>query len=65
MRHIFLVWKKHNQTYHDYSSSEISEDKDKLGKQHVVNVKERIKELSDTKYNDIADLNSPDMTFLF
>ena len=26
---------------------------------------ERIKELSDTKYNDIADLNSLDMTFLF
>ena len=64
-RQIIIDSKFSFRAYHDYSSSEIIEAKDKLGKQHVANVKERIKELSDTKYNDIADLNSPDMTFLF
>ena len=64
-RQIIIDSKFSFRAYHDYSSSEKAEDKDRNGKHHVVNVKERIKELSDTKYNDIADLNSPDMTFLF
>ena len=64
-RQIIIDSKFSFRAYHDYSSSEDSKDKNKFGKQHVANVKERIKELSDTKYNDISDLNSPDMTFLF
>ena len=64
-RQIIIDSKFSFRAYHDYSGCENANERDKLGKQHLLNVKDRIKELSETKYEDIAELNSPDMTFLF
>ena len=41
------------------------EKRDKFGKEIVKNLKARITELSETKYSEIDELNTPDMTFMF
>ena len=52
-------------SYNDYCSADVNEDRDLFGKEVVKNLKARITELSETKYSDIDELNTPDMTFMF
>ena len=52
-------------SYNEYCASDGEEERDKYGKEIVKNLKSRITELSETKYSEINELNTPDMTFMF
>ena len=63
-RHIIIDSKFSFREYDNYCSADISE-REEFGKKHSRNLKERIKELSETKYHEIDKLTTPDITFLF
>ena len=52
-------------SYNEYCAADLDEERDRCGKEIVKNLKARITELSETKYSEIDELNTPDMTFMF
>mgnify|MGYP001166180168 FL=1 len=51
--------------YNDYCNTESKEEKQKLGKVLTKNIRERINDLSETRYSQIEELNTPDIIFMF
>ena len=63
-RHIVIDSKFSFREYDNYCSAE-NEKREECGKKHSKNLRDRIKELNETKYNEIEKLTTPDITFLF
>ena len=51
--------------YNDYCNTDAKEEKEKHGKNLTKNIRERINDLSATKYSQIEELNTPDIIFMF
>ena len=64
-RNIIIDSKFSFTAYNDYCNTDEKEDKDKYGKSLTKNIRERINDLSSTKYNQIEELNTPDIIFMF
>ena len=53
------------QVYNQYCNTDSDEEKQKLGKLLTKNIRDRINDLSNTKYHQIEELNTPDLIFMF
>ncbi len=51
--------------YNNYCNTESVEEKQKLGKILTKNIRDRINDLSETRYSQIEELNTPDIIFMF
>ncbi len=51
--------------YNDYCNTESKDEKQKFGKVLTKNIRERINDLSETRYSQIEELNTPDIIFMF
>ena len=64
-RNIIIDSKFSFSAYNQYCNTEPGKDKEKFGKMLTKNIRERINDLSNTKYHQIAELNTPDLIFMF
>ena len=64
-RNIIIDSKFSFNAYNDYCNSEEATERDKFGKELTKNIRQRITDLSTTKYTDIKELNTPDIIFMF
>ena len=64
-RNIIIDSKFSFSAYNDYCNTDAKEEKEKHGKNLTKNIRERINDLSTTKYSQIKELNTPDIIFMF
>ena len=64
-RNIIIDSKFSFTAYNDYCNTDAKEEKEKHGKNLTKNIRERINDLSATKYSQIEELNTPDIIFMF
>ena len=64
-RNIIIDSKFSFTAYNDYCNTDAKEEKEKHGKNLTKNIRERINDLSATKYSQIKELNTPDIIFMF
>lgn len=64
-RNIIIDSKFSFTAYNDYCNTDSKEEKEKHGKNLTKNIRERINDLSTTKYSQIKELNTPDIIFMF
>ena len=64
-RNIIIDSKFSFTAYNDYCNTDAKEEKEKHGKNLTKNIRERINDLSTTKYSQIKELNTPDIIFMF
>ena len=64
-RNIIIDSKFSFSSYNDYCNTDAKEEKEKHGKNLTKNIRERINDLSATKYSQIKELNTPDIIFMF
>jgi len=64
-RNIIIDSKFSFSAYNDYCNTDAKEEKEKHGKNLTKNIRERINDLSATKYSQIKELNTPDIIFMF
>ena len=64
-RNIIIDSKFSFTAYNDYCNTDVKEEKEKHGKSLTKNIRERINDLSSTKYSQIEELNTPDIIFMF
>ena len=64
-RNIIIDSKFSFTVYNQYCNTDSDEEKQKLGKLLTKNIRDRINDLSSTKYNQIEELNTPDIIFMF
>ena len=64
-RHLVIDSKFSFSSYNNYCNSEDDDERDNHGKELAKNLRNRIDDLSSTKYSEIEELNSPDMIFMF
>jgi len=64
-RNIIIDSKFSFTAYNDYCNTDVKAEKEKHGKSLTKNIRDRINDLSSTKYNQIEELNTPDIIFMF
>ena len=64
-RNIIIDSKFSFTVYNQYCNTDSDEEKQKLGKLLTKNIRDRINDLSNTKYHQIEELNTPDLIFMF
>ena len=64
-RNIIIDSKFSFSAYNNYCNTDAKEEKEKHGKNLTKNIRERINDLSATKYSQIKELNTPDIIFMF
>ena len=64
-RNIIIDSKFSFTAYNDYCNTDAKEEKEKHGKNLTKNIRDRINDLSATKYSQIEELNTPDIIFMF
>ncbi len=64
-RNIIIDSKFSFTAYNDYCNTDVKEERVKHGKSLTKNIRERINDLSSTKYSQIEELNTPDIIFMF
>ena len=64
-RNIIIDSKFSFSAYNDYCNTDVKAEKEKHGKNLTKNIRDRINDLSSTKYNQIEELNTPDIIFMF
>ena len=64
-RNIIIDSKFSFSAYNDYCNTDVKAEKEKHGKSLTKNIRDRINDLSSTKYNQIEELNTPDIIFMF
>ena len=64
-RNIIIDSKFSFTVYNQYCNTDSAEEKQKLGKLLTKNIRDRINDLSNTKYHQIEELNTPDLIFMF
>ena len=64
-KHLIIDSKVSMNAYNRYVNSDNEPEKKKALKDHTDSIKARIKELGDKSYFDIAELNTPEMVFMF
>ena len=64
-RHIIIDAKTSLKSYSEYSATDDKEEKNNYRKNHVISVKNHIKELATKKYEDLENINSLDFIFMF
>ena len=60
-RNIIIDSKFSFSAYNDYCNTDVKAEKEKHGKSLTKNIRDRINDLSSTKYNQIEELNTPDI----
>ncbi|MES2663554.1 MAG: DNA recombination protein RmuC [Pseudomonadota bacterium] len=64
-KHLIVDAKVSLEAYAQFMNTDLEEDKARACKAHCAAIKDRIKELSNKRYQDISTLNAPDMVILF
>ena len=64
-RNIIIDSKFSFTAYNDYCNTDVKEEREKHGKSLTKNIRERINDLSSTKYSQIEELNTADIIFMF
>ena len=64
-RNIIIDSKFSFTAYNEYCNTEEKDQKEKYGKLLTKNIKDRINDLSNTKYHQIEELTTPDLIFMF
>ncbi len=64
-KHLIVDAKVSLEAYAQFMNTDLEEDKARACKAHCAAIKDRIKELSNKRYQDISTLNTPDVVILF
>ncbi|WP_088322763.1 DNA recombination protein RmuC [Polaribacter tangerinus] len=64
-RHLIIDAKVSLTAYENYFSSENEIEKEKYLKSHIESIRSHFKDLSDKKYEDLYEINSPDYVLMF